>query len=581
MSRPNSCWKIRTIVALRRAPILSQRNGTECSTSMRTMAALNRKARELPIGRFGRVCGLATVFLVVCTGLPTARGEAAGGQHDMLLLLPDGPVHVRVHVTDAGVPLKKRREDYIDRLVAALDTDGDGALSRSETTKHPLFASARRFEGNQFLSSLRPRRPYSDEEIALALDRAAGQLVTYRQNNAFAEQDLAVFRVLDADESGIIDRVEMRLAPARIAERDSDFDQCVTFDEFLSEPSGAPEGVVLNPLNAEPPGAVHSELLRDATEPILAARMVRHYDRDRDAHLTASELGWPQARVDLLDIDGNGKLSMQELSQIASAAPDISLAINLGKPPSEAMTLVGDPPADVDVARLDLVRLQRPNLSLSVGYRHRDPIAESQQNALAAFNAIDTDANGYLDREEITEYQRFERYLFDAMDRDGDDRVFAEEMLSYVKEYAEATSTTCQVTLIDTGNGFFQMLDANADGRISIRELRDCERMLLEVAGEDAEINPSRLAKSYRIEIQRGGVSLFDRVDRPTAETPEALLKPPSGPIWFQRMDRNGDGDLTWDEFLGPREVFAQLDTDNDGLIDEVEATRASEGIDE
>jgi Ca2+-binding EF-hand superfamily protein len=216
-------------------------------------------------------------------------------------------------------------------------------------------------------------------------------------------------------------------------------------------------------------------------------------------------------------------------------------------------------------------------MSLSIGYRHRDPMEEANRNAESTFNAIDADGNGYLDRDEIAEHQRFERYLFDAMDRDDDDRVFAQEMMTYVKEYTEPASTSCQVTLLDTGNGFFQLLDGNADGRISIRELRACERALLEVADGDNAINPSRLTKSYRIEIQRGGNSLFGRVDRPAVETPAALLKPPSGPIWFQRMDRNGDGDLTWDEFLGPRDEFHFLDADQDDLIDEAEAKKARE----
>ena len=163
------------------------------------------------------------------------------------------------------------------------------------------------------------------------------------------------------------------------------------------------------------------------------------------------------------------------------------------------------------------------------------------------------------------------------MDRDDDDRVFAEEMMTYVDEYTEPASTSCQVTLLDNGSGFFQMLDGNGDGRISIRELRSCESTLLEAAPDDQQINPSRLTKSYRIEIQRGGRSLFGRVDRPSAETPAALLKPPTGPVWFQRMDRNGDGDLTWDEFLGPRELFHQFDVDQDSLIDETEATSAIE----
>jgi hypothetical protein len=40
-------------------------------------------------------------------------------------------------------------------------------------------------------------------------------------------------------------------------------------------------------------------------------------------------------------------------------------------------------------------------------------------------------------------------------------------------------------------------------------------------------------------------------------------------------MDRNTDGDVSWNEFLGPRENFDELDADKDGLIDADEASRA------
>jgi len=514
-------------------------------------------------------------LLAICQ-TPVFAQDAAKGQHDMLLLLPDGPIHLRVFVTDGDQSLDETRSSYLQELVASLDTDKDGELSRTETTRHPLFVSGRRFEGNKFLKSLRSQRPLSQSEIELAVDRIAGQLVTYRQNNALADQDLSVFRVLDKDESGLIERGEMRLAPAHVAERDSDFDECITFDEFLNEQPTMMGNVVIAQVTDEPPASLHSELLRDAKEPILAARLVRKYDADRTAQLTHDELGGDSERVQVLDTDSDGKLSMQELSHLAAAVPDVAMAIDLSKGSAEAMKLVGNPSESVVAARADLVRLQRGTLALSVGYRHRDPMEEAQQNAAATFNAMDVDANGYLDREEIVEHQRFERYLFDAMDRDEDDRVFSEEMMTYVKEYTLPASTTCQVTLLDTGNGFFQLLDANADGRISVRELRGTEEALLSVAKDEEVINPSRLNKSYRIEIQRGGVGLFGRVDRPSAETPTALLKPPSGPMWFQRMDRNGDGDLTWDEFLGPRDVFHTIDADHDDLIDESEAKKAS-----
>lgn len=503
-------------------------------------------------------------------------GERRADQHDMVLLLPDGPVHLRVHISDHGKPLEQTRRDYLANLVIALDMDEDGRVSRLETAKHPLFAATSRFQSNSFLKSLRSQQPYRERELELAVDKAAGQLVTYRQNNALAEQDLSVFGVLDQDQSGLIERDEMRLAAARIAERDSDFDQCVTFDEFLNDNVSAPVDIIIN-AGDDPPGSVHAELLRDAAEPVLPARLVRRYDTDRDAHLTAAELGWQESRAAALDQDRDRRLSMQELTSFALAAPDLTLSVDFSQPPGKAFHVMGDQAGQGESADDEVVRLERTGVLLEIGYRHRDPIAEAKENAAVTFNAIDVDANGYLDREEIADHQRFERYLFDGMDRDGDERVFADEMTAYVTDYTEPASTTCQVTLLDTGNGFFQRLDQNGDGRISIRELRGCEDVLVNTSDSQPAINPSKLAKSYRIEIQRGGVSLFGRVDRPTAESPIAILKPLRGPVWFQRMDRNGDGDLTWDEFLGPREIFHRLDQDQDDLLDEHEASHAYE----
>ena len=45
-------------------------------------------------------------------------------------------------------------------------------------------------------------------------------------------------------------------------------------------------------------------------------------------------------------------------------------------------------------------------------------------------------------------------------------------------------------------------------------------------------------------------------------------------PVWFRKMDRNGDGDVSRAEFLGTEEEFRKLDEDGDGLISAEEALR-------
>jgi hypothetical protein len=116
-------------------------------------------------------------------------------------------------------------------------------------------------------------------------------------------------------------------------------------------------------------------------------------------------------------------------------------------------------------------------------------------------------------------------------------------------------------------------LDANADGRVSARERNQAAASLasLERDGQSG-IAKTEPVRHFHVEFVRGTRHSFGASEELIAQTPAFQQRRPTGPIWFQRMDRNNDGDLVWNEFFGHLETFHELDKDKDELLDPQEA---------
>ena len=498
-----------------------------------------------------------------------------------LLLLDDGPLHLRMHVTLNGARLQDTRDAYVDRTFQSLDVNGDGKVSREESHRSPLFSSSRPASANKFLQSLDGAKDVERREIIQTVERLGGETVAYRQDIQSEKGDLEVFKRLDKDGSGALDPLEMAGAAELIAKLDIDEDQCVSFEEVNPPPPPPPQNspvALMNDVVTERSAPTVAELLRDVREPLLARRLIKKYDRNRDGSLNEKELGWSGDRFKTLDLNNDQKLSERELAAIGDTTPDLEIAVELApiddrQPMVQLISLKGR--RVDDATRRDFARVAFSSVVVSVSCRQIDSMRKALDSAMDQFNMLDVDGNGYIDATEAKEALRFQRGLFESMDLNGDGKVFGEELERYVVVRGEPAATSCRVNLYDTGHGFFQQLDRNADGRISQREMKQAEQSLKSLQkAPGAPVKQTDPIRNFHLEFVRGSFQLFGATEQ-LATSPAFQQLAPGGPIWFQRMDRNNDGDLSWNEFLGPRAVFDQLDQDDDGLIDASEAMRA------
>jgi Ca2+-binding EF-hand superfamily protein len=194
--------------------------------------------------------------------------------------------------------------------------------------------------------------------------------------------------------------------------------------------------------------------------------------------------------------------------------------------------------------------------------------------------AVQEKKKDYLEKKDITNdgNVQFLRGLFTFADRDNDGKLTLKELNAFFDAIAGGVNAFATLTVADHGAGLFELLDANRDGRLGIRELRTgWDRVAPWAKATPGAISLQEIPRQYELTVRQGPDDARGRrvfVARQMGNQPRQT-NTGRGPVWFRKMDRNGDGDVSRREWLGSLEDFKKIDTDGDGLISVEEAEKA------
>jgi Ca2+-binding EF-hand superfamily protein len=297
----------------------------------------------------------------------------------------------------------------------------------------------------------------------------------------------------------------------------------------------------------------------------------------------------------IADQNSDGSLTAEELRRFLDRGPvDFAVDVSITPDASSGRATVWVEAASAQPKGSQVRRLAEADIELAVG-QARIEIHVDDGNAAAddtrrilerQFKAADTNKDGYLEAKEqafLNSPQSALAGLTELIDRDGDGKIYLKELLDFADRQLKAAHNRLVVTTADQGRAIFGILDLDRDRRLGAREvMRTVDRVMSWDADGDGRVSADEIPYHFQVTIARGelggltGGRLAGAVPRSTAASRAEGVE--AGPEWFQKMDRNRDGDVSRREFLGPREQFERLDRDKDGLIDPDEARAASSG---
>lgn len=526
---------------------------------------------------------LLTAWIAYAADSPSDQKEqnpssvvAGKGDQDLLLLGPLEPIRIRLNIEIDGVPFRTVWQTMFDRVADQIDVDRDGSLTEAQARQ--LLAI---FLQNSQATSVAVRADMAGamtdgkigrDTLREQLERMASPL-TLRQRLSSGGAGPALIPLLDVDGDGRLSKAELDYAEHSLHCRDFNDDQLIIKQELLAGPAISSAG------SSDENGVSNGSVIllshtidAAAVADILLAR----YDRNRDGELSMlapAEILSTEGRLDVLDKNQNHSLDRSELRGFLELPIDASLPINFGNSRSETRrTAEALPQYRMRKRTVDGgYRLHFGTSEIKLARSNRDP---SQDNTRPRIQDYDADSSMSLEETEFNNIP--DRPEFAVVDSNRDCKISESEFDAWFLQRSRAASVQLVLEVSDQGADLFTSLDLNGDQVLTPRELHQAAKLLeTEDRDHDGFLGGVEMSYSLSLDLSRGGPRAVtnNNIVAMRAITEPQVKADRSGPAWFNKMDRNRDGDVSFSEFLGNRDIFTKLDQDGDGLISLTEAT--------